>query len=209
MPTIQDVARKAGVSPIAVSRVINQRGYTSAAVRQKVQAAIDELGYVPNRVASSLRSKRTTLLALVISDITNPYFTMIARGVEDVASAAEYTVIFCNTDESEEKELRYINILLQNQVAGVLLTPASPDPRSVDLLIRNQTPLVLLDRRLAELPVNQARSDSLQSAYEMGRTAAELLLARLTGAKNSDPPQDLPLPPELVARASSATPRST
>jgi len=174
MPTIQDVARKAGVSPITVSRVISQRGYASAAARQKVQAAIDELGYVPNRVASSLRSKRTTLLALVITDITNPYFTMIARGVEDVASAAGYTVLFCNTDESQAKEERYINILLQNQVAGVLLVPASPDPRSVNLLIHKGTPVVVLDRRLDEMLVDQVRSDSFSGAYQLARLLLDL-----------------------------------
>ncbi len=193
MPTIQDVARKAGVSPITVSRVINQRGYASQSTRQKVQAAIAELGYVPNRLASSLRSKRTTLLALVITDITNPYFTMIARGVEDVASAADYTLIFCNTDESVAKEQRYINILLQNQVAGVLLVPASPDPESVNLLTHNQTPVVVLDRRLSELQVDQVRSDSLSGAYQLVRLLLDLghrRIALLNGPAGVSTAQD-------------------
>ncbi len=104
MATIHDVAQRAGVSPITVSRVINHSGYASQDTRERVEAAVAELGYVPNRLARSLRSKRTHTLALVITDITNPFFTTVARGVEDTASDAGYTVIFCNTDESESEE---------------------------------------------------------------------------------------------------------
>jgi LacI family transcriptional regulator len=77
-----------------------------------VEAAIAELGFVPNRLASGLRSKRTNTLALVLTDITNPFFTTVARGVEDAASQAGYTVIFCNTDESVSKEHMYVHMLL-------------------------------------------------------------------------------------------------
>ena len=105
MPTLNDVAKLAGVAPITVSRVINNNGYISQATREKVEAAIAELGYVPNVLARGLRSKRTNTLALVMTDITNPFFTMIARGVEDAASKAGYTVIFCNTDEAEAEEV--------------------------------------------------------------------------------------------------------
>jgi len=94
MATIHDVAQRAGVSPITVSRVINHSGYASRETRERVEAAVAELGYVPNRLARSLRSKRTHTLALVITDITNPFFTTVARGVEDTASDAGYTVIF-------------------------------------------------------------------------------------------------------------------
>ena len=104
MATIHDVAKRAGVAPITVSRVINNSGYFSEDTRTRVEAAIAELEYVPNRLASSLRSKRTNTLALVITDITNPFFTTLARGVEDTASDAGYTVIFCNTDESDVEE---------------------------------------------------------------------------------------------------------
>src|SRR5512141_1636482 len=98
MPTIQEVAKRAGVGAITVSRVINRSGYISQGTRERVEKAIAELGYVPNTLARSLRSKRTNTLALIVTDITNPFFTTLARGVEDAASAAGYTVIFCNTD---------------------------------------------------------------------------------------------------------------
>ncbi len=99
MPTIHDVAKRAGVGSITVSRVINNSGYSSSETRERVQKAIVELGYVPNTLARSLRSRRTNTVALMVTDITNPFFTTLARGVEDAANEAGYTVIFCNTDE--------------------------------------------------------------------------------------------------------------
>src|SRR5512140_2731279 len=116
MPTIQDVARLAGVAPITVSRVINNSGYFSEDARQKVRAAIAELGYVPNTLARSLRSKRTNTLALILTDITNPFWTTVARGVEDAASNAGFSVIFCNTDESESEQEHYLDVLMQKRV---------------------------------------------------------------------------------------------
>lgn len=104
MPTIRDVAKRVGVGSITVSRAINNSGYISPATRERVQKAIVELGYVPNTLARSLRSRRTNTVALMVTDITNPFFTTLARGVEDVANEAGYTVIFCNTYESTAKE---------------------------------------------------------------------------------------------------------
>jgi LacI family transcriptional regulator len=123
-PTILDVARRAKVAPITVSRVVNQSGYCSSATRTRVEASIAELGYVPNTLARSLRSRRTHTLALLLTDITNPFFTVVARGAEDLAGEAGYTLIVCNTDESEEKEQRYVQMLLQKQVDGLILVPA-------------------------------------------------------------------------------------
>ena len=96
----------------------------SPEARARIESAIAELGFVPNRFASGLRSKRTHTLALVLTDITNPFFTTIARGVEDTASEAGYTVIFCNTDESVAKEQMYLQMLLEKRVDGILLVPA-------------------------------------------------------------------------------------
>ena len=103
MATIRDVAKKAGVAPMTVSRVLNNSGYVSPETRSRVEAAAAELNYVPNMLARSFRSKRTDTLALIITDITNPFWTTVARGVEDEANQQGYTVIFCNTDESEEQ----------------------------------------------------------------------------------------------------------
>ena len=124
MATIRDVAQRAGVSTMTVSRVLNNSGYVSAEARTRVETAVAELGYVPNTLGLSLRFKRTQTLALVVTDITNPFFTSMARGVEDVASQRGFSTILCNTDESETKQADYLTILLQKRVDGILLVPA-------------------------------------------------------------------------------------
>src|ERR1700690_3323394 len=148
MPTVHDVAKRAGVAPITVSRVFNNTGYVSDATRERVETAIKEIGYVPNTLARGLRSKRTHTLALIVTDITNPYFTLMARGVEDSAGASDYTVIFCNTDESESKEEKYANMLAQRQVDGVLLVPAGGNANTVRFLQSNGITVVVLARRV-------------------------------------------------------------
>ena len=167
MPTIHDVAKKAGVAPITVSRVINNSGYVSDKLRKKVNEAIDELGYVPNVLARSLKSKRTNTLALVLTDITNPYFNILARGVEDAASKDGFTVIICNTDESQEQEDKYIQLLLQKQVDGILLVPADVESKSIDLIHKQDTPVVVVDRRLDHVKVDTVRGDSEGGAYTL------------------------------------------
>ncbi len=167
MSTLNDVAKLAGVAPITVSRVVNNSGYASEATRQKVEAAIEELGYVPNVLARGLRSKHTNTLALVMTDITNPFFTKIARGVEDTASKFGYTVIFCNTDEAEAEEQKYANILAQKQVDGVILVPARSKSKSVEFFQSNQIPVVILDRFVPGVDVDIVHCDSLQGASEL------------------------------------------
>ena len=180
MATIHDVAKLAGVAPITVSRVINNSGYVSDITREKVQAAISDLGYVPNILARSLRSKRTHTLALVFTDITNPFFTILARGVEDTASIAGYNVIFCNTDESHEKEDDYIQLLLQKQVDGILLVPANSNTRSIKVIQEQDTPLVIVDRRVSSSNVDIVRGDSEGGAYQLTKHLIDLDHRRIT-----------------------------
>src|ERR1700694_5707655 len=112
MPTIREVAKHAGVAPITVSRVLNKTGYVSQEVRDRVEQAIADLHYIPNALGVSLRSSRTNILPLVISDITNPFWTTVARGVEDAANEKGYYVVLCNTDESQSKLEQYVNVML-------------------------------------------------------------------------------------------------
>jgi len=169
MSTIRDVAKLAGVAPITASRVISNTGYASEAVRQRVRQAAEQLGYVPNVLARSLRSKQTHTFALVLTDITNPFWTTVARGVEDTASQASFNVILCNTDESEDKQARYLETLIQKQVDGVLLVPARGDGRSLDFIRQQKVPLVVLDRRLPGASVDVVRCDSEGGAYQLVR----------------------------------------
>lgn len=167
MSTIQDVARLAGVSTMTVSRVVNNSGYISQATRERVEQAIAQLGYVPNALARSLRFKRTKTLGLILSDITNPFFTTIARGVEDLAREHGFSVIFCNTDEDQGEEAEYISVLLQRQVDGVLLVPASADSASIAQLRARAVPVVVLDRRVEHAQADAVRCDSEQGAYQL------------------------------------------
>jgi LacI family transcriptional regulator len=167
MATIHDVAKRAGVAPITVSRVINDSGYVSHAMRERVNAAIQEMGYVPNVLARSLKSKRTNTIALIFTDITNPFFNILARGVEDTAHEAGFNVFFCNTDEDQEKENTYIQLVLQKQVDGILLVPASINSRSVEMIQGQDTPLVVVDRRFPPGTVDIVRGDSFGGAFQL------------------------------------------
>ncbi|HEY3312441.1 MAG TPA: LacI family DNA-binding transcriptional regulator [Anaerolineales bacterium] len=187
MTTIHDVARRAGVASITASRVINNSGYASQKTRELVLAAAREMGYIPNRLASSLRSRRTNVLALVLTDITNPFFTVAARGVEDAANQAGYTVIFCNTDEDQDKERKYVEILMQNRVDGVILVPSDSDSTSVEFLQQNGVQVVVIDRHVSNKKVDQVRCDSVGGAYQLTRLLTSLghkRIALLNGPEN-------------------------
>ena len=193
MPTIHDVAKRAGVAPITVSRVVNNSGYFSSETRERVEKAVAEMGYVPNLLARSLRSKRTQTLALILTDITNPFFTTCARGVEDAASEAGFTVIFCNTDESESKEARYLQVLLQKQVDGFLLVPAQSKQGAIDLIRKHGEPVVVLDRRVPTENVDIVRCDSKGGACELIRlliTLGHRQIAVLSGPQGVSTAED-------------------
>lgn len=162
--TMRDVAERAGVSAITVSRVINGTGYVHEETQARVNAAIEALRYVPNHVARSLRSRQTSTLALLLTDITNSFWTTVARGVEDEAAAQDYTVFFCNTDEDPAKEERYLDMLARRRVDGLLI---GPTPDSAPLLERLQAQgikFVLLDRTVDGIDADVVRSDSRAGA---------------------------------------------
>jgi LacI family transcriptional regulator len=165
--TIRDVAKRAGVAAITVSRVINASGYVSDSTRKRVLTAIDELGYVPNTLARSLRLKKTNTLALVLTDVTNPFWTTVVRGVEDAAHAAGFVVVLCNTDESESKQNEYLSAMVQQQVDGILLVPARSDTKAVQWVQDHSTPIVVLDRRVPHTSVDVVRGDSEEGAYRL------------------------------------------
>lgn len=174
MTTIRDVAHKAGVGPATVSRVINNSGYVSQQTRERVEEAIAELGYVPNLLGPSLRFKQTGTLALILTDITNPFWTTVARGVEDAANEAGYNVILGNTDESPAKESNYLNVLLGKQIDGALLVPTQNAAEPVQRLQQQGVPVVLLDRQVAYEQVDVVRCDSEAGAYQLTRLLLDL-----------------------------------
>lgn len=184
MPTIVEVANRAGVSAITVSRVVNDSGPVSSHVRARVEQAIAEIGYVPNAVARSLRSKRTDTIALIVTDMTNPFFTTVAQGVEAAVSDAGMMLIICNTDERETEEQRYIRMLLQRRVDGILLVPAGRAAAAIKQCREQGTPLVVVDRRLPGRGTDVVRADAKGGAFELGRLLVSLghrTMAVLTG----------------------------
>ena len=186
MPTIVEVANRAGVSPITVSRVVNSSGPVSSQVRARVEEAIAETGYVPNAVARSLRSKRTDTIALVVTDMTNPFFTTIAHGVEAAVGDSGMMLIICGTDEREAKEERYVRMLLQRRVDGILLVPAGDGAAAMRLCREQGTPFVVVDRRLPGGGSDAVRADSGAGAFELGRLLVSLghrTMAVLTGPR--------------------------
>jgi len=149
--------------------VINNTGYISEKTRRQVDEAIQQLGYVPNTLARSLRLRKTNTLALVLTDITNPFWTTVVRGVEDVASDAGFNVILCNTDESEAEQDKYLSVLLQKRVDGVLLVPVRCTSTPVHFIQKQKVPLVVLDRHISGVEVDSVRCDSEGGGYELVR----------------------------------------
>lgn len=165
-PTIRDVAKIAEVAPTTVSRVLNNKGYISDETRQRVEAAVAELNYIPNALSQSLRYQKTDTVALVVSDITNPFWTTVARGVEDVCQAHSLHVILCNTDEKQDKLANYVNMLLQRQTDGFLLVPISSENDAVvRKILQKEVPLVVIDRRIEGVEVDTVRSASDEGTY--------------------------------------------
>jgi len=159
MANIRDVAKRAGVAPITVSRFINNPGLCSPETRIRVEVAIGELGFVPNRLANALRSKRTNTLALVLTDITNPFFTTIARGVEDMPAKPAIPSSSVTRMNSASKEKMYLQILLEKRVDGILLVPALNGLDST-ALIKKQISPSCTGSALPELLTDVVRCDS-------------------------------------------------
>ncbi len=169
MPTLTDVARRAGVSPMTVSRVVNGSGPVSPELRTRVEQAVAETGYVPNTVARNLRVRRTDTIALVMPDMTNPFFTALAQGVETAAREAGISLLLANTDQREDEEERLVRALLQRQIDGLLIIPAGSCIETVRLCRDQGVPLVVVDRRPERPGADVVRADAEGGALELGR----------------------------------------
>ncbi|MGO1561400.1 Transcriptional regulator, LacI family [Actinomycetales bacterium JB111] len=146
MTRIVDVANHAGVSTATVSRVLNGTK-VRADLAEAVRKSVAELGYSANRNARSLRRQYSEVIALIIPDVENPFFTSVARGVEDVARAAGLSLVLCNTDDDEGKESSYLSVAESENMAGVILAPAGPSP-DVERLARRLRAVVVIDRKV-------------------------------------------------------------
>lgn len=146
MANIREVAKRAGVSLGTVSNVLNRPEIVAEETRRRVQLAIEEIGFVRNGSARQLRAGESQYIGLVMLDVANPFFTEVARGVEDAASEANCAVILCNSDDSLEKERRYLQVLEEQRARGVLITPVQSDAGYLQRLRQHGIAVVLLDR---------------------------------------------------------------
>lgn len=164
MATIADVARLAQVSTATVSRVLNGNTEVDPVLAERVRGAIDTLGYRPSRIARSLRTRRSTVWAVIIPDIRNPFFTDMVRGIEDVAYAHEHSLVLCNAEGDLEKETRYLTLAMDEHMAGIVLAPASPQLTDLAAVRSAGIPVVSVDRRLADPSIDQVLIDNAGGA---------------------------------------------
>ncbi len=170
MATIKDVAKLAGVSVATVSRALNDSGYVSEESRKKVEQAIKELEFTPNEVARSLFQKSSKIIGLLLPDISNPYFPIVAKGVEDRAQEKGYMVILGNVEDNPEKETTYMKFFSQYNISGVLSVAVVKNSRHTN------GPYVLLERASDKEDYSVSTDDVLG-----GRLAAEAIAKHAKG----------------------------
>jgi LacI family transcriptional regulator len=166
-PTIKDVAALAGVGIASVSRVLNDAADVSASTRERVLAAVEELGYEPDLVASGLRRGTTRTIGFIVSDIANPLFADIIKGAEESLEARDYVVLIFNSRGNPERDLTGLRLFLRRRVDGVILSVSGEDARMAEALRGVRVPVVLVDRE-----IDGIESSAVLSDHEVGMTAA-------------------------------------
>ncbi|MBS0341406.1 MAG: LacI family DNA-binding transcriptional regulator [Proteobacteria bacterium] len=167
MATIKDVALRAGVSVTTVSHVVNETRHVSPEGRERVNAAIRELRYVPSQVARSLKSNSTRTLGMLIPNSSNPYFAEIVRVVEDRCFAAGYTLVLCNTDDLLQRQGVYLQVLAQRRIDGLIVVSTGSDEALAKQLHGLKMPVVLLDRE-----IDDPECDLVETAHMQGALLA-------------------------------------
>jgi DNA-binding LacI/PurR family transcriptional regulator len=158
--TVKDVSLAAGVSTATVSRVLAGFSDVSTETRQRVMEAAKQLHYQPNRNARNLRKSTTSKIGVIISDIQNPFFGSVVRGIEKNTIQDDLTLILGNSDEDPERERKLITMLLEEGVAGIILAPTSVDPSDYRTFLYSGTPVVIIDRRLPLLDLDMVLVDA-------------------------------------------------
>jgi DNA-binding LacI/PurR family transcriptional regulator len=214
---IKAVAEKAGVSTATVSHVINQTRFVREETRHRVLEAIELLNYQPSTIARGLATNSTQTVGLVISDIANPFFTAVARGVEDIINQHGYHTIFCNSDEDPAREDEYLRLLSARQIDGLMIAPTGARSERLSQMAKAELPIVLLDRDLPDLEAPLVGVDNEGGGYEatwhlieaghrriailMGLETISTLRDRLKGYQRALQEAGIPFDPKLVIRA--------
>lgn len=164
-PNIGNVADRAFVSKTTVSHVINGTRFVEEETKQRVLQAIADLGYRPSTAARSLTTKRTGNIGMIVSDASNHFFGEMLRGIEEVLTASNYTVIVCNTDEELEREEHYLGLLLSQRVDGIIAAATSQKWGALTTAETMHTPIVYVDRRFEGLEGPYVGADNVGGAY--------------------------------------------
>jgi LacI family transcriptional regulator len=146
--TIADVARRAGVSMMTVSRVVNDKDGVSPATRQRVRLIITELGYRPSGIARGLATQRTGTLGLVVPDVANPFFSDVVRGAEQVAYQQGFSLLLCNTEEDPQRELDVLQLLEEKRVDGIVVCSSRLAPELLRLALAHYPAAVLVNQQV-------------------------------------------------------------
>lgn len=174
--TIKDVALEAGVSTATVSRVLNQKGFVSDDIKQRVYLAVKKLNYKPNAIARSLKHEKTNTIGVIIPDISNPFFMKISKGIEDIVQQAGYNLIFCSSDEDPTKEEKLLQLMYEQRVnAIVLATSGSNNKEFVRTIKKAGIPVVLVDRTfdIEGKELDSVTEANKQSMYELTKMLIE------------------------------------
>lgn len=166
--TIAEVAEKAGVSRTTVSHVISGNRPVAAITRENVERVIQELGYRPNGLARSLRIQRTHTVALVIPDINNPFYPVLARGLDD-AMGEEYRTLICNTDAARERELAFVADVFDRKADGMVIVAFQVGAQDLDDILRMYVPVVSIGDNIDDQRVDLVLTDDEHGAYEATR----------------------------------------
>jgi len=164
-PTIKEIAKIANVSPMTVSRAVNNSHNVREATREKILKIASRLGYRPNRIARSLVSKKSNLISLVVANISNPFFAEISRGIEDKAREKGYHVIFSSTDDNSKNLESCVRIMREMGVDGFIIAAVSLNEPIVDELVDQDFPVVLVNRRVKKNNVNYVVVDNQKGAH--------------------------------------------
>ena len=177
--TIRDVAESASVSTATVSRVLSGDGYVSLATRKRVEKSIQKLGYSPSFAAQSLRTKKSTVIGLVITDIQNPFYPELVSGVEEDARARGYSLILCNSQEDIQRESAYIDYLASHRTNGILICAPGMANRQRKRLKAFSGQVVLLNENQIDKDFTSIISDNFEGGRQIGSHLQDLNMKKI------------------------------
>ncbi|MDQ0859530.1 LacI family DNA-binding transcriptional regulator [Bacillus sp. V2I10] len=163
--TLKDVANLAGVSTATVSNVTNNTKFVSEDVKRKVLDAMKTLNYRPNTLAKSLRVQETKLIGVLISDITNPFFSKVVRGIEYEANKNGYNILLCNTESNAEKEQEYLDILIGKRIDGLIISSSGNKEEYIKHLESANIPIVFLNRSPESALMKTVMTNNIRGSY--------------------------------------------